>query len=128
MKLSLRGGRITFSVKPIIGITIILSLFSFIIFLPDLFPRNCMEEKSYLKKEIIGRVEKKFYDIKNHGNETIIYSIKGKKKNEIFSHQSELIFHYIHVGDSLYKPVGTLEIQIVRDGIDTVFTIDCGCD
>ena len=128
MKITMGGGLFEFTVKPVIGIAAIVCMISLIFVLPSLFPGNCSKEKRYFKREIIGEVEKKFYDLKNHGSETILYSIKGEAKEVIFNNQSEHIHHYINVGDSLNKPSGTLDVKIIRKGVDTVFTIDFGCD
>lgn len=128
MKLTTVGELIEFRVKPIIGITIIISMFSFIIISPYLFPGNCSKEKRYLKMEIIGTVDKKFYDSRNHGNESIVFSDKKGQNTVIFNNQSKRIYQFVNDGDSLFKPVGSLDIKIISNRLDTIFTIDFGCD
>jgi hypothetical protein len=128
MKIRLKGGFFEFTVKPVVGITIIFSFFVFLLFSHHLFSGNCSVEKMLKGREIIGKVEERYYDLKNHGSGTIVYSEKGKLEKVLFYSQSERIYHFLMVGDSLYKPAGSLDITIIRSGKDTVFRIDFGCD
>jgi hypothetical protein len=90
---------------------------------------DCINLKEqYRNVEYKGVIDKKFKDRKNHSAKTII--IEENEKNKVFRRYRDIsgLYEYARVGDSIYKPKGSLKAKVIRGEKSIVFTIDLNCD
>lgn len=106
-------------------ITIVFSVF----LVKKKIKEDCRRVKEqYLNVEYKGIVDEKFKDKENHSAKTLI--IKGKTAKKVFRKYRDRsgLYEYARVGDSVYKPKGSLKVKVIREEKETVFTIDLDCD
>jgi hypothetical protein len=84
--------------------------------------------EQYLNAEYNGVVSNKFKGKENHAAKTLI--IKGKTEKKFFRKYRDIsgLYEYVRVGDSIYKPNGSLDVKVIRGKRDTIFSIDLECD
>ena len=112
---------------------IFLSLFILILTMIEPYKRQknlCRITEEYRKEPIRGYILNKYLDEDNHMSETVIiqsaYKGKTKKKDLTLDHTG--LYGYISIGDSLYKPSGTLRTLVVRGNEKNYFILDFGCE
>ncbi|MFK7970042.1 MAG: hypothetical protein AB8F95_06720 [Bacteroidia bacterium] len=107
------------------GITAVLATFLFVaVFEGDDFA--CKAEKRKLKTAMTGVVTAKFRDDKNHMYETI--KLSHKPDRHTFISEKSGFFLFVQKGDSIFKPKGTLEVQLFRDTMKKVFVLSYECE
>jgi hypothetical protein len=102
-------------------------LFLVIVIVIAVKPSNeCSNENKIKEKVLIGIIKHKYLDSNNHYTKTIIVS--GTQKIYFYNNEKSKFYNYAHIGDSLYKPKGSLEVHVFRNDKDTVFNISYGCN
>lgn len=88
----------------------------------------CDLTEEYKIDNLQGTVVRKYRDSRNHNYKTVEIQEENHKilKRNLTSDLSGL-YEYISVGDSVYKPSGTLKILVIRGNEKKYFTIDFGC-
>lgn len=87
---------------------------------------ECEGEREVNNMKIEGKVLKKFLDKKEHLYPVLI--INGQPHRLIIQIDNSKFYNFVEVGDSLKKEKGNLDIRVIRAGLDTVFTINYGCE
>lgn len=87
---------------------------------------QCENEKNVNNMKFEGKVLKKYLDKKEHLNPVLITNDQPYKL--IIQIDISRFYEFVEVGDSLKKEKGSLDIRLIRTGLDTVFTIDYGCE
>ena len=87
---------------------------------------ECAAERSDVKKFYKGMVIDKFIDRKNHLNPTLKIS-NYNTKIVFLDYDKSGFYDFVRIGDSIIKEKGNMKIRLIRNDIDTVFTIDYGC-
>ncbi len=64
------------------------------------------------KKYISGIVIRKFQDYDNHGSPCI--ELKNGSIIDIIPWNDDFLWAYIEIGDSIYKPSGTLKLKLIK--------------
>lgn len=107
----------------------IVSFFFLLFFLIWLFSdsKECNYEKEIKGFEINSRVKDKFLDKNSHLNPTIIL-YRNTQKIVFTSSEKSKFYDFVEIGDSLIKERGSLDIRLIRSGLDTVITVGYGCD
>lgn len=75
-----------------------------------------------------GIVEQKFYDQKNHRARTLKIDSKHMAQELEFQGLNQGFYEFVVEGDSVYKEKGQNLIYVYRDGIETKFQINMGCE
>lgn len=86
---------------------------------------NCSNENHFRKQFIEGRVVNKFLNEKEHLYPTL--NMTGTLRNYSFLDKSRF-YNFVEIGDSLIKEKGSLDIRLIRSNLDTIITIDYGCE
>ena len=103
-------------------IILILSIFRS----PDV---NCACEEDLKKRSFNGIVLNKYKDYNQHAYPAIkISSGNLYSKEYFFEGENSGCYNFVQIGDSLVKEKGSLVINLIRNGIDTFFIIDYGCE
>lgn len=88
---------------------------------------NCSAKDSFKKIILTGKVLDRFIDSKSHSYPTLQIS-NYNKKLVIHEYDKSGFYDFVEIGDSLIKEKGSLDIRLIRNELDTVFTIDYGCE
>ncbi|MBL6447480.1 hypothetical protein JMN32_14270 [Fulvivirga sp. 29W222] len=89
---------------------------------------RCWEQKQARGTLFNGVIVSKYRDERNHNHKTIeVNDPQGIIKSTIFVAEKTRAYEDIHEGDSLFKPVGELEMTIVRNGNSQVKVLEYGC-
>ena len=106
----------------VIFIVIIIVYFLLMTFTPS---SECINERELRDKFINGRVYKKYIDYNSHLNPKL--RISGSSEIVIFENDVSDFYSFVQIGDSVKKAKGSLNVQVIRNNLDTVFKIDYRC-
>ncbi|UII34118.1 hypothetical protein LVD17_09860 [Fulvivirga ulvae] len=96
--------------------------------LMNLDETRCWREEQAREVLFNGIVVSKYKDKRNHAYETVeIENPDGLIKSTVFVGEFAGAYELVHEGDSLFKPVGELEMTIVRNGNSQVKVLEYGC-
>ncbi len=87
---------------------------------------NCEAENSLKKEKFNGNVVKKYIDREQHLYPTL--KLANYNRIVVVDYDKSGFYPFVQIGDSLIKEKGSLDIRLIRNELDTVFTIDYGCE
>ena len=89
-------------------------------------PSNeCGSETKFRELHFDNTLQGKYIDKSQHNYQTIEI---GDRKIYVMHYEKSNFYDFIEIGDSLYKPNGSLKMKVVRLDFDTSFVIDFGCN
>lgn len=93
-------------------------IFCIVIAIPILMLQSCKffngRENRFKQEELSGIVVKKYINEMHHFHKCIILNNGEDIGLGSWSNKSEDIWHYIKIGDSVYKGVGELDLNVIK--------------
>ena len=105
----------------IAGIPLILFWFKSIIPTHEEHRNSVLRSYKSLKYE--GVVINKFRDLDEHNFRKVIIKENNTSRTVLFNNQTSNIYDYIEIGDSIIKEESSFQIQVFRNGQDTVLVM-----
>ncbi|MBI3142048.1 MAG: hypothetical protein HYZ16_04410 [Bacteroidetes bacterium] len=88
---------------------------------------NCRAHNQFVNSSFEGVVEDKYRDRNAHLYPTI--KLTNDRRRFVFhSIEKSAFYDFVEQGDSLLKEKGSMDVRLIRSNIDTVITIDYGCE
>jgi hypothetical protein len=115
-------------------ISSVIGIILFFAFLIRIIPKIPTESMCTAKKEALrlsihgGILIKKYRDAPNHNYKTIRYRINNEETESlVFVLEESGCYDYLLEGDTLFKKENEVLFEVKRNGKDTVFILEHGC-
>ena len=82
-----------------------------------------MERKKVAADEYVGLVVAKYIDTKEHGYKTLEIDNGHEIQKIRFIRDTSRLYNYLQIGDSIYKPSGTMKVTVERHNSISDFLI-----
>lgn len=106
----------------------LMGLFIIIFWLKNMMPtpdeHMSMVENAYKVDEFSGIITDKFIDKNEHNYKKIIIGKNNTQRVVLFDTETNDIFDFFMINDSVVKKKGSLEIRVMRKDLDTTLQID----
>lgn len=91
--------------------------------------RQCEFTQHVIQEDVRGVIIRTFRNTDSHFDETIELVYQGDTiRDNLFILEQTGVFEKLYVGDIILKETGTLDFVVMRDGVQTIFKLDYGCN
>ncbi|NDK57567.1 hypothetical protein [Pontibacter fetidus] len=99
-------------------------------FFPNMVKSSlCGKEQELKDVYLKGVVTLKYIDKPNHAAEVLlVHHLNGLEYKLYLAGDSSSLFNYAAVGDSIYKELGSMKVEVNRDGKVKPFIVAYGCE
>ncbi|MER2999679.1 hypothetical protein [Pontibacter populi] len=107
---------------------VFITLFRYIF--PDIVKSSlCAKEQELKDLHLEGVVKLKYVDKPNHAAEVLLLQhLNGLEYKLYLDGDSSSLYNYAAVGDSIYKKLGSIEVEVNRNGSVKSFIVAYGCE